>query len=251
MFEIDLVEGTQLHVRNRELGEELCDIDLHAEKGGEAHIVGHALPQQPLEFLDGVELRGVGRQENELHVGRKGRGAGLRHFRVVGGHVIEDDVERACRIFYREVPEIGAEVRRVNFVREEKVPNIARHVERAIDVHLLATPLQFHNGLLPAPPPHARDRGAPLEGAGIDEEEVVSRPRALDAGAQVVKEGMLLHGVSPGGHGPRAQRGKALAAERPDEGAGRHDLAQAHLNVVAGQLARPVGEGVPERTWRR
>ncbi len=164
----------------------------------------------------------------------------------MGGHVVEDDVQHARGIFYRELPEVGAKMRRVNFWREEEVPEVPGHVERAIDVHLFAASLHLHHGLLPAPPPHARDRGAPLEGAGIDKEEVIRRPRALDAGAQVVKECLLLLGISPGGHRPGPERGEALAAEDPHEGAGGEKLAKPHLDVVASQLPRPVREGVPQ-----
>ncbi len=115
----------------------------------------------------------------------------------------------------RERDQEALEVFRVYTGDEHEVFRIPRGIKHPIHVRLVLAGAHFDLGPLALPPPHSRDRGLPLHGARVHEDEPLSRPSVLDSLPELVKASLLLGRVTLRGHRAGAHEGKSLLVEHP------------------------------------
>ncbi len=160
--------------------------------------------------------------------------------RVVGGSIVEDDVQVQLRVCFQQRAEEGYEALAVQLGGGGKPPAALGAVEDPEQVHALAPAAHLDQGLLAFLRPHQIDRGASLDARRIKKEIAVSGPRVLDAIPEVAEELLLHFRVSLGWRRSGPQERKALAMEDPHDGPDRDELSTLLLDVVPGVFSVPV-----------
>ncbi len=208
--------------------------------------MGHPLPHAGPELLDGVQARGIGREEEQLHLPAQASHKVASAPRTVRGAVIEDHNQVVVGIQPREGDQEALEVLGVYPGDEHEVLRVPRGIEHPVHVRMILAGAHLDLGPFAFTPPHARDRGLPLHGARVHEDEPLPRPRVLDSLPELVKAPLLLGRVPLRGHLAGAHEGQPLLPEHPRQRAGGDDLAEGQPDVMAGQARRPVREVIPE-----